>query len=119
MENQNLNEEKITERRELNKKFDALGWGLFFIWVGIAYLSKFEVGITLLGVGIITLSVQMIRKLFKLNFEGFWIIVGSLFVIGGLWELFEPKLSLIPILLIVAGFLVLTSIVWGKRRMKN
>ena len=46
------------ERRHLEKKLDAIGWGLFFIWVGIAFIAKQSIGVGLLGVGILTLAVQ-------------------------------------------------------------
>ncbi|MGD2125631.1 MAG: hypothetical protein PVG99_06090 [Desulfobacteraceae bacterium] len=47
--------------------------------------------------------------------EGFWVVIGLLFVIGGLWTLFEPKLPLLPIVLILAGLVLIVSILKGKR----
>jgi hypothetical protein len=63
------------------------------------------------GVGVITLAVQVVRKYLNLKLEGFWVVIGLLFVVGGLWELFEPDLPLVPILLIVAGAALLISVV--------
>lgn len=123
MKNQEVGEEsteqvevvETTERRDPAKKLDAAGWGLFFIWVGIAFLVNLDVGVGLLGVGIITLGGQAARKYLNLKLEGFWVVVGLLFVVGGLWELFEAKVGLVPILLIVAGLALLVSAVRGKR----
>jgi hypothetical protein len=96
------------------RKLDAIGWGLFFIWVGIALLANLGWGIGLLGVGILILGGQMARKYMALRFETFWALVGALFVIGGVWELLSVRVSLIPILCIVAGVALLVSALVGK-----
>lgn len=91
------------------KKLDAVGWGLFFVWVGVALFADVGWGLGLLGVGIITLGGQLARKYFGLAFEGFWAVVGLLFVVGGVWELLGVRFSLVPIVLIVAGIALLLS----------
>ena len=106
-----------TEQKvELVGKLDAAGWGLFFIWVGIALLTDIGWGVGLLGVGVITLAGQAARRYFGLAVESFWAAVGVLFVLGGLWELFAMTVSLVPILLLGAGIGLLASIVRGKRK---
>jgi hypothetical protein len=90
-------------------RLDAIGWALFFIWVGYTYLADVEKGVGLLGVGIIVLGMQAVRTLFKLKLEGFWMVIGTLFAVGGLWEIYQVKLPLLPILLIVAGAALLVS----------
>ncbi len=127
MNNQSLDEKStrqtedqiMTEKAALAKKLDVTGWGLFFIWIGIAFLANFGFAIGLLGVGIITLGGQVARKYFNLKAEGFWIVVGLLFVISGIWELLQIKFSLVPILIIVAGVVMLISALWDKRRLKK
>ncbi len=124
MANQEVDQETVTraeevrasERHRLAKKLDAVGWGLFFIWVGIAFLGDLDVGVGLLGVGIITLGGQVARKFLNLKLEGFWVVVGLLFVVGGLWELFEAEIGLVPIILIVVGLALLVSAFLGKRQ---
>ena len=103
------------DEHSLEKTLEALGWGLFFIWVGIALLSGSGWGVGLLGVGIITLGGQMARRYFNLKVERFWITVGALFLLGGVWALFKVRVDLIPILLIVAGIVLLLS-PWQSRR---
>ncbi len=110
---------KTTERSKLANKLSTAGWGLFFIWIGIVLLMKLDTGIGLLGVGIITLGMQAARKYFNLNLEGFWVVVGLFFVVGGLWELFEAKLPLFPFLLIVVGLALPVSIVRGKHLIRK
>ena len=110
---------KTDQRNEVARKLGAVGWSLFFIWIGVALLMKVDVGIGLLGVGVITLGAQAARKYFNLKLEGFWVVVGLVFVIGGIWALFEPKLPLLPIVLIVAGLALLVSTFKGKGRMRK
>jgi hypothetical protein len=110
-----VEEVRIAEKRRLAKKLDAIGWGLFFIWVGIAFLANVGYGVGLLGVGVITLGGQAARRWVHLRLEGFWLVVGLLFLLGGLWELVEPRVSLVPILLIVVGLVWLASAIRSKR----
>jgi hypothetical protein len=117
MSDQNIkeNEEfRTKDRSELVTKMTLAGWGLFFIWIGVALLIDIGIGIGLLGVGIITLIMQVIRKFIDLSLEWFWIVVGLLFVVSGVWELIETELPLVPILLIVVGVLLFFAIIWGK-----
>ncbi len=92
-------------------KLDAAAWGLFFVWVGIALIADIGWGPGLVGVGIITLVGQLARKYFGLTVERFWVVVGLLLVLGGVWELLGLQFSLVPVLLIVAGVALLVSAV--------
>lgn len=109
-------ESRATNDRGLAQKLDAAGWGLFFIWVGIALLMDFSWGIGLVGVAIITLGAQVLRKYLGLGLEAFWVVVGVLFLVGGAWELYKVEISLVPILLIVAGAALLVSVFRSFRR---
>jgi hypothetical protein len=110
------NGQTMTKRGSLNKKLDAAAWGLFFIWTGIAFLADVGWGAGLLGVGIITLGAQVARRYFALKLEGFWVVVGFLFMVGGIWELFRVQVGFMPILCIIAGFALLVSIFVGRAR---
>lgn len=103
---------RFMERHDRASKLDTLGWGLFFVWVGIAWLADVGLGIGLLGVAAITLGMQLVRKSKKLRVEGFWVVVGLLFALGGIWQLLAIETPLVPILLIVAG---LALLVWMLR----
>ena len=97
-------------KRGIGKRLDAMGWGLFFIWVGVSLLLDFSWGIGLIGVAVITLLGQAARMYFGLRLEKFWVAVGVLFLLGGIWELFQVQVGLVPILLIVAGCALLLSL---------
>jgi hypothetical protein len=98
------------------RKLDVAAWGLFFVWVGFALLADVGWGFGLLGIGLITLGAQMSRKLFGLAVEAFWMVVGLLFVVGGILELLSVRISLMPFVLIIAGLALLVAAVRGERR---
>ncbi len=104
------------QKSDLERKLDGLGWGLFFVWIGTVMLMDLGSGVALLGIGVITLGVQATRKLWDLKIESFWVVVGLVFFLSGIWSLFESKLPLVPILLIVAGLAVLVTTFARKRR---
>ncbi len=110
-----VDEPTTPEKSELDKKLNTVGWALFFIWIGIAFLANFDFSVGLFGIGILTFGMQIARLLVKLRLEGFWLVVGILFVIGGLLGMHESALPWVPILLILAGLVLLISIVRGKR----
>ena len=98
------------------RKIDAIGWALFFIWVGIAWIAHVGFGVGLLGVAAIILGMQAIRHLLGINVEFFWIVVGIGFGIGGLWEYLDVQTPLAPIVLIIAGIALLVSVTWFGRK---
>ncbi len=73
---------KATERPDFGHKFGTVGWGPSFIWVGIAYLAKLDIGVGFLGIGIMALGMQVVRKLSNLRLEGSGVVVGLLFASG-------------------------------------
>lgn len=105
----------MAERQEIAEQLDAACWGAFFLWVGIALLSEADWGVGLLGVGLITLAGQAARRYFKLKLEGFWVVVGVLFLVGGLGALSKLELPMGPIVLIAAGLALLISVFSGRR----
>jgi hypothetical protein len=112
---ENNNDQSLTNKQVLHKKLDAAGWGLFFIWIGIALIAHIGWGAGLLGVGIITLGAQAARKYFDLKLEGFWVVVGFLFVVGGICNLFNVHLGFVLILCVVVGITLLFSVLGGGR----
>jgi hypothetical protein len=113
MEERN-HDQMLTNRHVLHKKVDAASWGLFFIWVGVALIAHVGWGVSLLGVGIIILGTQVARNYFGLKLEGFWVVAGFFFVVGGVWELFNVPFGLMPILCIGAGVALLVSVLVRK-----
>ncbi len=98
------------DQSEMARKLGSVGWALVFIWIGIAFLASISATVSLLVIGAITLGVQAARKSLGLLLEGFWIVVGLLFLAGGVWGLLGTDLPLLPILLVVAGVAILVSL---------
>lgn len=98
-----------TDRDALSQKLDTIGWALFLIWIGIAFLADVDWGWGFVGVAAIILGEAAVRWNLGLNIGGFWIVIGLMFLAGGLWELFEVPWPLAPLLIIGCGLAVL----WG------
>ena len=109
MEDQNQ-KDKTKVKQGVARTIEVIAWGLFFIWVGIAFMLGVDKAIGLLGIGLITLLGQAARRFHNLKLEGFWVVVGACFIAGGLWEFFEPEFALFPILLVVAGLVLIYSV---------
>ena len=58
----NNQELKTAQRKEVERKLDALGWGLFFIWIGVAILADVGWGVGLMGVGVIIIGAFVARE---------------------------------------------------------
>jgi len=91
------------EQEALRRKIDAVGWSLFFIWIGIGMIAHFEKNITLLGIGLILLGGQAGRKYYDLEVETFWVIVGLLFLGGGIWNILGLNVPFGAAILILIG----------------
>ena len=100
------------EKEDKAGKLDAVSWALFFVWVGVAWIAELGLGVGLLGVGVITLGTQLVRKFMQLKVEGFWLFVGTMFALGGIWELANVEVALVPLLLILGGLALLAWIAW-------
>jgi len=98
----------------LSRRLDAVGWGLFFIWVGVSTLADLGWGIGLLGVAAVILLMQAVRRYVGRRLEPFWLVVGSAVLLGGIWELYRIEVSLVPVVLILVGGALLLS-VFGRR----
>jgi len=107
---------KFMARDDRASKFDAAGWALFFIWVGIAWLAEVSLAVGLLGVAGITLGMQAIRKISGVRVEGFWVLVGLGFAVAGSWQWFDVGKPLAPIVLIAIGVALFVWRVWPWSR---
>ncbi len=62
MEEKNSQELETARRKELGRTVDAVGWAVFFIWVGVAFLEDLGWGVGFIGVGLIMLGGFVVRK---------------------------------------------------------
>lgn len=101
-------------RHDRSNKFEAVGWALFFIWVGIAWLADVGLGVGLLGVAAIILGMQGVRWISEVPVEGFWVVVGLGFAVAGAWQWFDVQLPLAPLVFIAIGLALLFWRVWPR-----
>jgi len=110
------NKQVEENQRERNLAFtvDTLGFGLFLIWIGVAFWIEL-VGWGLVGAGAITLGDQVARKCLRIKVEGNWVFVGVLLVCAGFGQI-GLEFSLLPLLLIVGGVGVLMSLLKSRAK---
>ena len=108
--------------QEINRNFDAIGWGALFIWWGISVLvTSLPVGTVAIGTGVILIAVNLARKLSGVPISRFSTTVGILALIWGILELVGVLLSLpfelpiFAILLIILGVIVLWPALMGNK----
>lgn len=95
-------------RNALCRKLDAIGWGAFFCWMGLTMLIKaFPPGVVTIGIGVIILGEAAARFVLKVSVNGFWILLGVIFLAAGLGEIFAINLPMLPIAFIIAGVLLI------------
>ena len=105
-----------TDRKVVADRVSTGGWALFFIWAGIAWLTEINLGVALLGVAAIILGGQLVRAVFKLSIEGFWVVAGLCFAVGGIAQFAPVDLPILPALMILGGAALLFSLFRPKRR---
>jgi hypothetical protein len=94
------------EKAQLNKRMEAVAWGLFLIMLGGSLLVGRETvpkGWWTIGVGAIMLGLNLARYLTGIKMSGFTVVLGILAVIGGILELTGLKQAEGAVLLIVLG----------------
>ena len=106
--------DRAGETRIKARRITMTGWGLFFIWLGVVLMAGAGTGLILVGVGVISLGLQISRRYVGLESDGFWILVAILFILVGVWEMFALKLPLMPLFLVVVGLALLVSALKGR-----
>lgn len=103
-----------TQQRALNKRLEALGWGLFFVMIGGLWLVPGELvreGTWLIGVGVIMLGLNAARYLNKIKMSWFTIALGVLALAAGLGDYVGVELPLFPILLVLVGASIIVGVI--------
>jgi hypothetical protein len=100
----------MDDARVLNRKYETIAWGAFFIWLGITNLLRaLPDGTGAIGIGIILLGLNLARYVSKIPTSGLTIFLGALALILGAFDVarallrLEIDLPLFPLLLIAIG----------------
>lgn len=100
------NNTKTSQKSKLEKRIDAVAWGLFLIMIGGLWLApegSIPEGTWLIGAGIIILGLSYFRYINRIKISGFWIFLGLLALGSGLGDFFGLDLPVFPILLVIFG----------------
>jgi hypothetical protein len=106
----------------LNRRLEAIAWGVFFVWWGITELFPvLPEGAGVIGIGVILLGLNLARSVNGIPTSGFTITLGILALVLGTLE-FSRQLLRLPfdlpifgILLIVLGVIFLVRELTGKQ----
>ncbi len=112
--------------RVLNRKYETIAWGMFFIWWGVTSLLRgLPEGIGAVGIGIILLGLNLARYLSKIPTSGVTIFLGVLALTLGAFDVaravlhLETELPFFPLLLIVIGVVWLVRSVNESKRINE
>lgn len=91
---------------ELDRRLEDLGWGLFFVLIGLVWLVPPEWvpdGAPLMGIGVLLLALNAVRWVKHVTVHVLSTALGVLALAGGVGELTDAELSLFPVFLVVVG----------------
>jgi hypothetical protein len=107
-------------KQELNKRLEAIGWGLLLIMLGGFGLVPNDLvskGVWSIGVGVIMLGLNVARYLFKIKMSGFTTVLGIISLIGGTLQLLGMRTLEGGILLIILGAYLILKPWFDKRQL--
>lgn len=108
------------QKRALDRRLDAIGWGLFFIMIGASWLAP-ETWIpedkgfpaAAIGVGAILLLVNFARSLYAIRPKGGAVVIGIVALTYGISSFYGVDLPIFAILFILIGAAI---ILFPRRR---
>lgn len=105
----------------LSARIDATGWGLFFLWVGVALGADLGWGIGLLGTGLISLGGQLARSLSGVVVDRWSVGFGVCLSLAGLLQWLDLQMGrtpwpawALPVAIAALGVVILAS-TWMRR----
>ena len=102
--------------QNLNRKFEAIAWGAFFIWWGVTELfPSLPEGTDAAGIGLILLGLNFARSQNNIPVSGFTTTLGILALLWGGLELARPVLNLPFELPVFAIFLIVIGAIFLVR----
>jgi len=100
----------MNETKALNQRYETITWGALFVWVGVRDLiSGLPVGTGMLGIGLILLSLNLVRRLNDIPVNRVSTALGGVAVAIGVVEIFrawqgiQVELPFFSVLLVMVG----------------
>jgi hypothetical protein len=102
------------EIKALDKRIEAIGWSLWFIWLGvIGIITSLPDGSFMLGTGLLLLGLNVERYRRHIPVHDFSLVLGLLALLDGGVDLlrdmaaFHIELEFFPVLLVIVGALMM------------
>ena len=108
------------DKAALNKRLEAIGWGLFLVMLGGFILVPGEQvpkGCWSIGVGVIMLGLNVARYFFNIRMSGFTTFLGIISIISGVLQLAGMEMLGGAIFLIILGAYILIKPWFDKRQL--
>jgi hypothetical protein len=103
----------MEDTRTLNRKYETVAWGAFFILLGITRLFReLPEGVGAVGVGVIFLGLNLARWLSKIPPSAFTITLGVLALVLGGADILRNVASLPVDALLFPLLLIALGLVW-------
>ncbi len=105
-------------QKDLDRRLDAVGWGLCFLWSGVVLLvPALPDGTWLTGIGALIVGEGVVRANLRLPVSTFWMIVGIGSAAAGLGTIAGLALPWFSLVMVLCGVaLVASQIVRWPRR---
>lgn len=101
---------EVSDAEHKTRLLEGAGWGLLLLWLGVTMLFSLGSPVFLVGLGIIVLGVQSMRSRWNMKPERFWLVLGAVFIVAGILDVFGLGFSLVPLALIVFGLMALYGV---------
>jgi hypothetical protein len=94
-------------KRDLNRRLETVGWGLFLIMLGgFALLKEVPEGTWLIGAGLIMLGLNAVRLLAGIRASWFTLVLGTIALLSGLGSVLGIDIPVGPLLIILIGLAI-------------
>ncbi len=106
------------QKKELDRRLDSIGWGLFLVMIGCLWLvpeETFPDGTWLIGAGAIILVLMGVRILYEIKLNGIWLVIGVIALAFGISSVSGIDIPVFPILIILFGASIIVNILFKKK----
>jgi hypothetical protein len=93
--------------QEVERRLDAIGWGLLFLLTGTLLLVEVPEGAWLAGVGAILLGLSAARVVLGAKASRFIVLLGMVALVIGIGEMAGVDVPGLPLLLILCGVVLI------------
>lgn len=111
-------ESQDEKKNALDKRLDSIGWALFLIMIGGLWLApegSVPEGTWLIGTGVIILGLMVVRYLYGIKVNGFWLVLGIIALAFGISSVFGVSIPVLPILIIIIGLNIILKPLLQKK----